>query len=177
MPVYISHSRRNAGAALKLSEKLEARGTKTWIDLREIEADADWNVRVADAIRGADGFVFLIGPGPQSDQSQRYEWQIITEAEYYLNPDKPLIPVMLGETELPGFLKTRQAIRIIESSIDFEALADKVAHAVKQPQETVDQENLVRGREARQKAMKDLEEYSRALQEEDAKRAALRSLK
>jgi hypothetical protein len=177
MHVFISHSRRNGGAALKLSEKLEARGTKTWLDMREIDAGADWNVRVADAIRGAHGFVFLIGPGNQSDQSQRFEWQVITEEEYYLDPDKPLIPVVLGEAELPGFLKTRQALRISESSIDFDALADKVAHAVEQPHETVDHENLVRGREARQRAMKDLEDYSRVLQEQDTKRAALRSLK
>jgi TIR domain len=177
MSVYISHSRRNGGAALKLYEKLEARGVKTWLDLREIEADSDWNQRVADAIRGASGFVFLIGPGPSSGQSQRYEWQVITEEEYYLDPEKPLIPILLGESEIPGFLKTRQAIRISESSIDFDALADKVAHAVKQPHETIDQENLVKGREARQRSMKDLEDYSRVQQEEDAKRAPLRSMK
>jgi hypothetical protein len=177
MPVFISHSRRNGGAALKLTEKLEARGTKTWLDLREIEADSDWNQRVTDAIRGASGFVFLIGPGQHTDQSQRLEWQVITEEEYYLDPEKPLIPILLGETELPGFLKTRHAIRINESSIDFDALADKVAHAVKQPHETIDQENLVKGREARQRAMKDLEDYSRVQQEEDAKRAPLRSMK
>jgi hypothetical protein len=177
MLVFISHSRRNGGAALKLSEKLEAGGTKTWLDLREIEADSDWNQRVVDAIHGAGGFVFLIGPGPQSDQSQRYEWQVITEEEYYLDPEKPLIPILLGESELPGFLKTRQAIRISETSIDFDALADRVAHAVKQPHETIDHENLVRGQEARQRAMKDLEDYSRVLQEEDVKRAPLRSMK
>jgi|SRR5688572_2113241 len=177
MHVFISHSRRNSGAALKLSEKIEARGTKTWLDLREIETGSDWNQRVADAVRAASGFVFLISPGPQSDQSQRYEWQVITEEEYYLDPEKPLIPILLGESELPGFLKTRQAIRVNESSIDFDTLADKVAHAVKQPHETIDQENLMKGREARQRAMKDLEDYSRGQQEEDAKRAPLRRLK
>jgi hypothetical protein len=177
MHVFISHSRRNSGAALKLCEKLEARGTKTWLDLREIEAGTDWNARVGDAIRSAQGFVFLIGPGNLSDQSQRFEWQVITEGEYYLDAEKPLIPVILGEAELPGFLKTRHAIRILESSIDFDALADKIGHAVQQPHETIDQENLARGHEARQRALKSLEDYSRDLQEEDAKRAPLRSMK
>jgi hypothetical protein len=177
MLVFISHSRLNGGAALKLCEKLEARGIKTWLDLREIDAGSDWNARVTEAIRSATGFVFLIGPGNDFETSQRLEWQVIAEEEYYLDPDRPLIPILLGQAELPGFLKTRQALRINESSIDFDSLADKVAHAVKQPHETVDQENLVRGREARQRAMKDLEDYSRVLQEEDAKRAPLRSLK
>jgi len=177
MPVYISHSRRNGGAALKLCEKLEARGTATWLDLREIEADSAWNQRVADAIHQANGFVFLIGPGPVSDQSQRYEWQVITEEEYYLDREKPLIPILLGESELPGFLKTRHAIQISESAIDFDALADKVVHSLKQPHETIDEESLGRGREARERAMKNLEEYSRGLLEDDTKRAPLRSLK
>jgi hypothetical protein len=177
MHVFISHSRRNANVALKLCEKIETRGIKPWLDLRDIEWGTDWNDRVREAIRGAQGFVFLIGPGNNTDQSQRFEWQVITEEEYYLDPEKPLIPVILGEAELPGFLKTRQAVRVSEHSINFDVLADTVAHAVKQPHDTIDQENLGRGRQARQQAMKDLEDYSRVLQEEDAKRAALRNLK
>jgi hypothetical protein len=177
MHVFISYHRRNGGAALKLCERLETRGTKTWLDLHEVEAGLDWNDRVADAIRHASGFVFLIGPGSQADPSQRFEWQVITEGEYYLDDDKPLVPVVLGSAELPGFLKTRHAIRIAESPIDFDALADRIAHAVKQPHETIDHENLARGREARRQALKNLEDYARNLQEADTKRAPLRSLK
>jgi hypothetical protein len=141
---------------------------------------------VADAIRSASAFVFVIGP-PSAvnwrategapDHSQRFEWQQITEQEYYLDPDKPLIPIVIGSAELPGFLRARQAINVDASPIDFDALADKVVEALSRPSETIDHEKLERGREARKKALDSLKEYSLDLEKEDVKQSGLRGLK
>ena len=177
MNVFISHSRENAGAALKLCDALVSRSVKTWLDLREIESGADWNAKVAEAIQGADAFVFLIGPSGPNDQGQRYEWQRIVEEEYYLDPTKALIPIVIGDAEMPGFLKARQAIIVDSPKIDFEAIADRIAKAIHNPADTVDPVKLQRGREARDQALKSLREYSKSLGEEDVKRAGLRGLK
>ena len=176
MKVFISHSRQNGSAALKLCDRLGPRGIGTWLDLRELDSGADWRPRVAQAIHDADGFAFLIGPGSTPDQFQRFEWQHITEGEYYLDPDTPLVPVLIGDAELPGFLRTRRALQVDPSSIDFDALADQVAKALSTPGETVDQEKLERGREARKQALESLKVYSQDLEQEDVKRAGLRGL-
>jgi hypothetical protein len=177
MKVFISHSRQNGSAALKLCDRLGARGIQAWLDLRELDSGADWNPRVAEAIRDAEGFAFLVGPGTTPDQFQRFEWQHITEGEYYLDPDKPLVPVVIGDTELPGFLRTRKALRVDPSSIDFDTLADQVAKALSTPSETIDHESLERGLAARKQALESLKSYSRDLDEGDVKQAALRGLK
>ncbi len=176
MTVFISHSRQNGGAALKLGDRLSQAGLNVWLDIRELDTGTEWNARVSDAIRSADGFVILIGPAPTPDPSQRFEWQQMTEEEFYLDASKPLIPVVIGDAEMPGFLRARQAVNVDPSSIDFDALADKIAQALGKPGETVDQEKLERGRAARQKALESLKEYSIDLEKDDVKRAGLRGL-
>jgi hypothetical protein len=178
--VFISHSRENAGAALKLCDALNSRGVISWLDLREIDTGVDWNAKVAEAIQGADAFVFLIGPPGSTDSGQRYEWQRIAEGEYYLDPSKALIPIVIGDVGdagMPGFLKAHKSILVESSNIDFEAIADQVARAIYNPADTVDPEKLKRGREARNQALKSLREYSQSLGEEDVKRAGLRGIK
>lgn len=177
MNVFISYSRKNGSAALKLCERLSQRGVAAWLDMRELRADEDWNQRVAAAIEAAEAFVVLVGPGAELDRSQRFEWQQITDHEYYLDATKPMIPVVIGSTEIPGFLRTRNALAVNPSSIDFDSLADRIAEALGKPDATIDPVQLERGRQAREQAVKSLKEYSLELEREDVKRAGLRGLK
>lgn len=177
MAVFISHSRQNDSAALKLYERLSQRGVSSWLDIRELDAGEDWSQRVAAAIESAEAFVVLVGPGVEPDQSQRFEWQQITELEFYLDATKPMIPVVIGSPQIPGFLRTRQALNVDPASIDFDSLADQIATALGSPESTIDYDQLERGREARQRAIESLKEYSLALELEDVKHAALRGIK
>ena len=177
MSVFISHSRQNAGAALKLCEELHRRGVEVWLDLLEIESASDWKQRISQAIQAADGFVILVGPAPTPDDGQRFEWQQITDFEYYLDPNKSLLPIVFGSPELPGFLRTRQIIEAAESGTDFAALADTILRALKSPGDTIDRERLERGRVARQVALDQLKEYSVDLERADVKQAGLRGVK
>ena len=176
MQLYVSHSRENASVALRLCDVLAKRGIQTWLDVRDLELDAGWNEKVSAAIQHADAWLFLIGPGP-NDQSQRFEWQQIIEQDYYLEPSRALIPVVIGSPEVPGFLSVRHYIHLDPSSIDFEATANKVVEALNKPADTIDPAKLQRGRDAREQARKDFQEYVRNLGEEDLKRAGLRGLK
>src|ERR1019366_6587531 len=137
----------------------------------------DWDKRVAAAIESADAFVVLVGPGTETDKSQRFEWEQITDHEFYLDAKKPMIPVLIGSTETPGFLRTRNALTVDPSSIDFDTLADQIAEALGKPEATIDSVQLERGRYAREQAVKSLEEYSLKLEREDVKSAGLRGLK
>ncbi len=177
MNVFISHSRQNGGAALKLCDRLAQRGIQVWLDIRELDSGENWNTAVASAIESADAFVVLIGPTQGPDRSQQFEWQQITEREYYLDPDKPMIPVLMGSADMPGFLRTRQALVCPPSAIDFDALADRIVQALGSPGSTIDQDQLQRGRAARDQALQSLREYTRSLESEEVKLAGLRGLK
>jgi hypothetical protein len=163
--LFISHSRQNSGAALKLCLTLVSRGVRTWLDLREIDSGADWNEKVAQAIREANGFLFLIGPPGPNDQLQKFEWQQIAEQESYLDPSKPFIPVIIGQAQIPGFLRARLAIHVEGSDINFAVIADRVVNALSEPQSTLDPDNLQKGQAARRLALDNLRQYSRDLDE------------
>jgi hypothetical protein len=177
MLVYVSHSRQNGAAALKLSERLDTLGAKTWLDLRELESGVDWKPKVAEAVRVVDAFLFLVGPPGPPDPLQHFEWQQITEEEYYLDPNKPMVSIVLGAAEVPGFLKARHAVHIPETGVDFSALAHDVWTMLSTPGATVDHEKLERGRAARRNALDNLKGYARDLEQDDVKRAGLRGLK
>jgi hypothetical protein len=176
MPVFISHSRVNSSTALRLSDELRKRNVETWLDVRDLTPEKDWELQVGSAIQNADGFVFVIGPPGPSDRWQTFEWQQIVENEYYLDPSKPLIPVLIGGPEMPGFLKTRHSLVLDDTPGSFGDVANQIERALQNPATSVDEGKLELGRQARQRAMDSLREYTQTLSEEDIKRAATRAV-
>lgn len=176
MHIYISHSRVNSSAAFRLCDELRSRGVDTWLDVRNIEPGASWNQSVASAIEKAAGFVFLIGPQGPDDRGQSFEWQQVVNHEYYLDSSKPLIPVTIGDVDLPGFLKTRQCFALGDTKQAYEELADQILNALKDPATLVDEKKLELGRQARVSALESFREYSKSLAEDDVKSAALRAI-
>ena len=174
MHVFVSHSRENSSAAFRLCEELGKRNIKTWLDVRDLEPGLEWNRSVMEAIRSAAGFVFLIGPAGATDRYQSFEWQQVIEDEFYLDPSKPLIPVLIGDPEIPGFLKTRHTLHLKDTRDSLEGVADLVLKAIADPSASVDETKLKLGHEVRLQALESLREYSKAIGEEDLKRAATR---
>ena len=176
MHVFISHSRVNSSAAFRLCDELRKRGIETWLDVRDLEPGAEWDNSVISAIQTANGFVFLIGPPGPADRWQTFEWQQVVNLEYYLDPAKPLIPVLMGTPDVPGFLKTRQSFALDDTPASFEHVADAIAGALKDPAGSVDEKKLELGRQARRQALENFREYSQTLAEEDLKRVGIRAV-
>lgn len=175
MYLFVSHSRENSSAAFRLCDELRKRDVKTWLDVRDIEPGAQWNEAVESAVRGAAGFVFLIGPAGPGDRWQTFEWQQVVDNEYYLDPAKPLVPVLIGSSDLPGFLKTRQVLVLADTPESFERVADNIVSTLANPASSVDVEKLELGRKARKQALESFREYSQTLTEEEIKRVSSRA--
>lgn len=176
MHVFISHSRVNSSAALRLFTELGKRNVDTWLDVRDLKPGAEWDQSVIAAIQDASGFVFLIGPPDSRDRWQTFEWQQVVNQEYYLDPSKPLIPVLIGDPEMPGFLKTRTALVLSDTPSSCEEAAAKIVEILKNPADCIDEKKLELGRQARRQALENLRQYSQALAEEDIKRAGIRAV-
>jgi hypothetical protein len=168
MLVFISHSRENSPIALGLCTELRKRRISTWLDM----LDADplrMKDDVAKAVEQADAFVFIIGPTGPSDSAQRFEWQTVLEQAADQDTDKPLIPIVLGDSELPGFLKLRRAIEIKAAPANFKKLASEVLDLLKKG-DTIDSRKLEQAREARKLTLQRLGESAAAV---DSKRERL----
>jgi hypothetical protein len=144
MHVFISHSRLNSSIAFLLCEELHKRNVDTWLDLRDLQPGAEWEPSVKTAIESASGIVFLIGPPGPTDRWQTFEWQQVVGHEYYLDPSKPLIPVLIGggSPDMPGFLKTRQSLTLGDTLAAVQDAADQIVKALHDPSTSVDHKEI-----------------------------------
>ncbi len=186
MSVYISHSRENSGAALKLSDELVKRGVEPWLDMRELDGGADWREKVSAAIRDAEGCIFVMGKGYPPDAQQRFDWQQVVDLEIDLDPTKPLVPVEIEPiteprgvygNEFPGFLSSRHIVHLHEGNLNYSEAADRVVHLLRHPAETINQEKLKSARQNRVAALESLKKYAYTLEKESVTRSGLRGTK
>lgn len=92
---FISYSRKDKTAAIKLKQDLEFRGLPTWLDLDDIPAGTEWPAELEEAIEQCPYFLLLLSPDSVSSDYTRHEYTIA------LNKKKYIIPVMLRMCELP----------------------------------------------------------------------------
>lgn len=173
MYVFVSQSRQNSSIALALCQELQKHGVETWMDIRDLPLGADWTRAVNRAIRDAAGIVFLIGPPGSSDQGQMHQWEPIIEEEMYLDRTKPMVPVVIGGAELPGFLRTRRPFELDDPARDVAALADVIKAAIASPEATVNEEEERQVEENRKKAIEKLRALAKGMQESEAENPGL----
>ncbi len=130
MKIFISYARVNRKQVETLEKLLTDLGHDAWFD-REIVAGEDWWKSITSSIERCEVFVFALSPQSTNSSACRAEFQ------YALDLNKPILPVMLLEAELPiGKLRETQFVNgralnrpetIIELSKALSVLKDRVA--------------------------------------------------
>jgi hypothetical protein len=110
--VFISHARQDRRLIRKLIEELHGHRISTFPSTEDLEAGPDWRRQeIEEAIKLADAVIVVVDPKHQPDDRQRFEWSAALE-EAWKDPRKRLIPLLLGNAELPSFLSHRQGLRV-----------------------------------------------------------------
>jgi WD40 repeat protein len=91
--VFISYSRKDKPAAVRLVGELEKCELEAWIDWEDILPVADWMDAIQRGIESADGFLFLLSP-----DSVRSE-VCHAECEHALKNGKRMIPVVVRDVD------------------------------------------------------------------------------
>lgn len=91
--VFLSYSRKDLAFARRLELGLDARGLETFVDLSDIEAFEDWQIRTETLIRNADAVIFVVSP--YSVQSKT----CLEELRLAESLNKRLAPVVLKEVD------------------------------------------------------------------------------
>ena len=130
MKIFISYARVNRKQVEMLEKLLTDLGHDAWFD-REIVAGEDWWKSITSSIERCEVFVFALSPQSTNSSACRAEFQ------YALDLNKPILPVMLLDAELPvGKLRETQFVNgralnrpetIIELSKALSVLKDRVA--------------------------------------------------
>jgi len=124
--VFISHSRRTEPLAIELAQYLRASGLESWLPKEELRPGREWESAVSQALDNADGLVLIVEPDSPSE-SMRREWSMALESWWGEEDHKLLLPIFIGDAEVPAFLKRIEGIRLPASSVGAEEQFSQIA--------------------------------------------------
>jgi len=120
--VFISYSRSDRDAALRIADGLRARGRTLWVDWEGIAPTAEWMSEIRSGIDHAQGVLFLLSP--QSATSR----VCAEEVAHAAKAGKRIVPVVVSDTEsaqLPEEIRRRQWV-FARPSDDLAAALDQI---------------------------------------------------
>ena len=132
MKVFLSYGHGSAAQAGQLAARLAAEGIQPVDPTPRLEAGEDWSAAIERDLQSADAFVFVLEPGAERDVRLQEQWRSAIQ-QSWSGPAKPMIPVLVGDAQLPGFLRDRQAIKVANAD-DGDRVAGIVAGSYKPDQ-------------------------------------------
>lgn len=91
--IFISYSRADKAFADQLRADLEKRGADVWIDVDDIPVGEKWSSAVQQALDSCTVMIVILSPEAAASKNVEDEWQ------YFLDQNKPLVPVLLRPTK------------------------------------------------------------------------------
>jgi tetratricopeptide (TPR) repeat protein len=129
MKVFLSHGNASTAQAEQLTARLAAEGIQPVAATSMLQPGENWASAIDREAKSADAFVFMLEPGAERDAWLQDQWRSAIQ-QSWSGPAKPMIPVLVGDAQLPGFLRDHQAIRV-ESADDWNRVAGIVAASLR----------------------------------------------
>ncbi len=104
MQVFICYSRADKQFAAQLVDDLAEYEVDVWMDVRSIPTGSNWDLEVQKGLDHSDVMLVLLSPASAASQNVADEWS------YFIERDKPIIPIMIVPTEVPFRLSRRQRV-------------------------------------------------------------------
>ena len=127
--VFISGSEDNKDIAKEVSNALEHKGISTWVDVKDATPGTRWVEEIERAIRDAQIYLIIVGPGHRPTRFQEFAWEAALQ-KTWTDPGKRIVPIIIGDVDLPAFLRGWVPIRVETTSGWTHQLAAKLAEAV-----------------------------------------------
>lgn len=104
MQVFISYARADNAFARRLADDLAEYDLQLWLDVRNIPKGANWDIEVQKGLDASDLMLVLLSPESVASQNVADEWS------YFIDKDKPVLPLLIAPCEVPFRLMRRQRI-------------------------------------------------------------------
>lgn len=92
--VFISYSRKDTPIADSLAKDLIAVGIDVWMDREDIEVGERWSTAIQHALESSQAMVLVLSPDSMSSRN------VEDEFTYFLDNNKPIVPVMIRPSRL-----------------------------------------------------------------------------
>jgi hypothetical protein len=93
--IFISYSRQDAAFAKQLTADLENLGCDIFLDVDDIPAGKRWSDAIQEGLDSAELMLVIVSPPAMTSPNVADEWH------YFLDHNKPVIPVRLEPAKLP----------------------------------------------------------------------------
>lgn len=104
MQIFISYARADSAFARRLVEDLSEYDLALWLDVINIPKGANWDIEVQKGLDSSDLMLVLLSPDSVNSQNVADEWS------YFIEKNKPVLPLLIAPTEVPFRLSRRQRI-------------------------------------------------------------------
>lgn len=109
MRVFISYARENLAFAQRLADDLSEYDLQLWMDVRSIPHGANWDYEVQKGLDSSDVMLVLLSAASVMSQNVADEWS------YFIEKDKPIIPLLIEACDVPFRLSRRQRVDFREN--------------------------------------------------------------
>jgi formylglycine-generating enzyme required for sulfatase activity len=92
--IFISYSRKDQDFARRLAESLAQMGADIWLDVDDIPAGMKWSSAIQEGLDTAQVLIVIISPDSMTSRNVEDEWH------YYLDNNKPVLPVLLEPAKI-----------------------------------------------------------------------------
>lgn len=133
MKIFISHSSQDKWIAMRISEDLESRGIKTFLDEKDIETGEAINGSISKNLQECDEVLMLLSPPALNSQ-----WVLI-EIGGARALEKRLIPILLhvSTNEMPQLLSKHLARDINDIDKYYDEVVKRASGKIKPPKELI----------------------------------------
>ena len=108
--VFLSYASADRHLAKELASGVRRLGLKVWFDQEQIRPGELFINRIEQGLAASNAVVVLLSSSTNTSQWVREEVHVALRMTK--ERELPIIPVIVGETELPGLLANRQAVRL-----------------------------------------------------------------
>lgn len=96
--IFISYSRDDDAFAHRITAALQAVGFEVWFDQGTLTVGDQWRERIVSGIRDCSAFVVVLSPSSVRSPN------VLKEVNLAEHHDKPIFPLLLGDTDIPDGL-------------------------------------------------------------------------
>ncbi len=126
--VFLAYSHKRQKDAETLARELESLGVSAWVASRDIRVGEPIEHEIFGAIRKARLVAFLADPHSVASPSGWVQREYMAALEQsWLDKDKILVPVLIGDAEPPAFLKHARALKVTDRKRGWTAAAKEIA--------------------------------------------------
>ncbi len=118
--IFISYSKKDVVYAAKLVNALKREGFNVWIDL-DMQKGTQWDLRLEKQLKDCDLYLLIV-----SNNSYESKW-VRKEVLFAQTMNKPIIPIMLEETEPWLVIMDKQGIKIERDALPPESFYERLA--------------------------------------------------